>query len=354
MKLNNIPIPFFVLLRAGLWSKSPEHECFPLNADVWEQIYFLARKQTVEGLIYDGIMLLPTESLPPKNLLIKWTVLIDSIESRNKQMNEAIEELNNLFLENHITAFLQKGQGLAACYEKPLHRICGDVDWCFQSQSEYDRANQLIRSKGIPTKIQAGYSVAYEWRGFLIEHHSRLLDIHNPFVSSYLAKLQQVEYKNKTALCLGEREVTLFSPLLTHVSVNSHILKHFLSFGIGLRQLCDSARICCAYHDEIDKTLLKEVYCKTGLYRWMCLLNTLLVQELGMPVTYLPFPLSFDSQYGWMMEDIFRGGNFGFYDTRYGFHILRRFLHNVRYVPSEAFWFPVLQIYSRIKNYRNR
>jgi hypothetical protein len=41
------------------------------------------------------------------------------------------------------------------------------------------------------------------------------------------------------------------------LQVNAHILKHLLSFGIGIRQLCDAARLYKTYHNQVDGNVLK-------------------------------------------------------------------------------------------------
>jgi hypothetical protein len=359
-KLYNI---FFALLRSGLWNRSPAKELFPINDNLWGEVYWLACRQTVEGIIYDGIMQLSEESLPPRDLLIKWTARIDIIERRNMHMDKVVAELAGLFAANGISFCLLKGQGIAGCYIKPFHHICGDIDWYFPSYSDFSKARQLIVDRGVLTHY-TDFSDSYVWRGLPIDHHSRMFDLFNPFLCSYLKRLQRSEKPLSLSLLLEEHEVVLPSPLLTHIQVNSHILKHMLMFGIGLRQLCDSARVCYTYRD-IDKAALKETYCKAGIYRWMLVLNSLLVEYLGMPPECLPFPLPDvpqDTQ--WMIEEMICSGNFGFYDRRWGnndkgmyikrnkrlLQVFHRLSLLVRYVPLESFWFPVMLVYSRIKN----
>ena len=367
MELNVSYTSFFALLRAGLWNREPESDCFPLSPEVWKRVYMLACKQTVEGIVYDGVMRLPEHYFPPRDLLLKWVVRVDSIEERNRQMNKAVGELFELFTKNHITAFLVKGQGVAACYEEPLHRMCGDIDCFFPDKQHFERAAGLIAANGINVDKQAKFSKVYSWRGFWVEHHSRLLDIDDPLRIPYLRRLLRQEYAYAGRLTLHEQPILLPSPLLTHLSVNAHILKHLLTSGLGVRQLCDSARICCAYHPEIEAGSLKKVYGKSGIYRWMLLLNSLLVNHLGMPEAYLPFPVAPSQKADWMMKDILQSGNFGLYggpvskstDTprmkqkvlHHWIERLIRYLRYVRYAPSEACWNPFIVVYSHIKNW---
>jgi hypothetical protein len=361
MELNHTYNAFLALLRAGLWNREPDGEYFPLSPEVWKQVYQLAHKQTVQGIIYEGIMLLPDNYFPPKKILLKWVVSVDSIEKRNEQMNKDAGELYAFFKENHITAFLMKGQGIASCYENPLLRVCGDIDWFFPDKEQFDRANRLIEECGIKIQKQIGFgSTCYIWREFLIEHHQHLLDIRNPFLSGYLCRLRQKEYDNSVYLNINGQTIPILSPLLTHLSVNTHILKHLLSFGITIRQVCDSARVCYAYHDQVSGDALKEIYSKLGIYNWMQQLNHLLVSHFGMPEKYLPFPLTPQRKADEMMTDLLQGIDFGYYiDSRSGgvkrkfilFSLLARFSRYVRCAPWETCWFPVIHIYSRIKNW---
>ena len=365
MELNVAYKSFFALLRAGLWNREPECECFPLNTEEWKQVYRIARKQTVEGIVYDGITRLPDHFFPPRDILLKWVVMVDSIEERNRRMNRVVGELYDLFAKNHITAFLMKGQGVAACYENPLHRVCGDVDWSFPDKDHFARSFKLIQKKNIKIERQAGFSDCYTWRGFVIEHHKTLPDISNPFVFNYLRSIFHQEYGDSIYLDIGSQKVLLVSPVLTHLSVNTHILKHLLSFGISIRQLCDSARVCYTYHSNNETESLQKIYQKLGIYHWIQMLNNLLVHYLDMPETYLPFPLIPKRRADTMMKDMLQSGNFGFYGGLFlkesdepqvhrkytWLQILLRFFRYVLYAPYEAYWFPVMHVYSHIKKW---
>ena len=367
MEQNVTYTSFFALLRAGLWNREPECDCFPLQPEVWKRVYMLACKQTVEGIVYDGMMRLPDHYYPPKDLLLNWVVRVDSIEKRNKRINNVVSELYEIFARNRITAFLVKGQGVASCYEEPSHRVCGDIDWFFPDKQHFNKANRLFEKNGIKVEKQAKFSKSYTWRGFLIEHHCRLLDIDDPFCIPYLRKLLQQEYAYVIDLHLNEQLIRLPSPVLMHISVNAHILKHLLTSGIGIRHLCDSARVCCTYPHTIETESFKKIYGKLGIYRWIQLLNNSLVNYLGMPEEYLPFPLEPQQKSEQMMQDVLRSGNFGMYggplsqsaDTprkhkKAYFHWIERLIRYVRYVryaPSEACWNPVIVVYSHFKNW---
>jgi len=360
--IDKVKKTFFVLLEAGLWNKHPMSDLdFDLTQAQWRELFTIAMNHTVDGIVYDGLLFLPESQLPDKSLLLEWTVRVDRIERRNIWMNKLISHQLKNFEKYQLTPFLLKGQGLAQCYENPSHRICGDVDWYFYDRQMYNLVNDKLRNAGVKITNSPGYSISYVWNNCEIEHHRRIFDIHNPFKQRYLKNLESAEFPHRIEFQIDEMTALLPSPILTHVQVNAHILKHLLSFGIGLRQLCDSARVCYTYHDSVDGTRLEKIYKDLGIYKWIQLLHQLLHQFLGLPRVYLPFPLSEDLNADWMMEEIWQAGNFGFHDLRVDLEkektqqqrvdslgrLTSNFTKYVPFAPMEAIFFPVMQFYSR-------
>lgn len=141
------------------------------------------------------------------------------------------------------------------------------------------------------------------------------------------------------------------------LQVNAHILKHLLSFGIGIRQLCDAARLYKTYHNEVEGTVLKVVYTKLKIIKWIELLHEVLVKYIGLSKENLPFPLERNQSADWMMEEIWKSGNFGFHDERYQQEnsgkregtkrrLWSSFIKYVPYAPMEALSFPLVHFYS--------
>lgn len=346
-------LPLLVLLRAGLWEREPDDiSCFRSPSFSWESLFRLARQQTVTGLVFNGLQYLPDSLLPPEPMLIRWAAESDAIERRNIHMNKCLDELYSFFRKRGLNPILQKGQGTARFYERPLLRECGDIDFYFNNVRAWDFAHTYIRRLKINVRRQPDRSLFYSWRGVTVEHHKRLFDVYNPFLQDFLNRL---EHENG---CQGVRlspdfdvDVTVPSPFSELLLLNLHILKHSLGRGIGLRQLCDMARACYKLHDVIDSDKMKSVSVRLGLHRWNPLLHAFLVECLGLPVGCLPYsdvapaarPLS---------DIVWRGGNFGQHyggqdvvgvaGIRRKLATARSFGRNVRfslyYAPKDAFW----------------
>lgn len=344
---------FLVLLRSGLWEQEPDDlSCFPLSEQDWTRLLRIARQQTVTGLVYRGICRLPEELLPPEIILMKWVVAAEQIEQGNSRMNEGLKGLYHLFVKEGIIPVLQKGQGIAQLYEEPLLREFGDIDFYFSDSEMSRQAVDLLTRLGVKVNKMPDGSFNYRWKGWEVEHHSRLIDCYNPFLQRYLKKLE-AETDSVRIPMDGEEdlEVKVPSPCLNLMLLDMHIMKHAFGWGIGLRQLCDMARACYVWQGKMDTKLFKEVSRKTGITRWNSLLFSFLKDYLGLPATYLPYEVKpVDSSA--LLERIMTGGNFGFYGTRRlqgGTSVWARkwrtacsFLRNVkfacRYAPKEGFW----------------
>ncbi|WP_308763393.1 nucleotidyltransferase family protein [uncultured Bacteroides sp.] len=351
--MEKIHAALLVLLRAGLWEREVEDtSCFPLTEEEWKKVYLLSRQQTVTGVVFQGILLLAEEFLPSESLLVRWMAETDAIERKNRRMNQVLASLVQMFISIGVSPVLQKGQGVASFYEKPLWRECGDIDFYFESQQEFERASYFVRRCKLQEEKMPDQSVAYTWKGVQIEHHTRLLDLHNPFLRYYAGQLvSQYGYSHMAIGKEKELEITVPSPVLNLLLQSLHILKHALGWGIGLRQLCDLARTCYILYQEVDAAEMKKICFRLGLGRWHGLLHACLVDHLGLPMECLPYP-DRASEASPLLDIIWRGGNFGQFDAenlRLAVPLWKRkwqtacaFRRNMgfafHYAPKESFW----------------
>lgn len=345
---------FMQLLRQGLWEKQEENNnIFPLSAEEWQTLYEMSIVQTVQGIIYDGIRYLSPEHRPPRQLLLRWVAQIDIMERRNKQQISTQEIINQIFTTQPAIKYqILKGQGIAAHYPNPLHRHCGDIDLYFCGDEETEKANRRIESLGIMVTRGKGGESSYILNNVEIEHHSHLLDLNNP-----LLKKEQKQWERERFATID----IIPTPIANHLLISTHILKHWIDLGIGLRQLCDAAIMLKALHEQTDKEELRHTLRKFNILSWSKLLYSLLNKHIGLPKEYLPFRCNANPDA--MMEEIWESGNFGHGDTRYGkrpegkwkskmhtLKIVSNKLHiSLRYATSETLWWLALLAYTRAK-----
>ena len=352
---------FLILLRSGLWGREPLTEGFRrLSDDEWEKVFRLSGRQTVTGIVFDGICRLPEDLQPSPDLFARWVVAVTRIESGNERMNAALKELIKVFVDNGLSPVLQKGQGVAALYHEPLHRECGDIDLYFpeglslrQAQrpenaalqadktaqqadktdqrmdntaqwpdaelveapekTENDKAVELVINCGARVEMMPDGSRNYEWKGVEIEQHPTIVDLCSPKARKWLKELDDDPGFIPSTLADGLR---VPSPELNALLLNTHILKHALGKGVGLRQMCDLAM---AYHrisgeagcDEYGERIFR-LYRKARILKWSRLLHSFLVDIIGLPKEELPYSekiVRIEPLLGIVEE----GGNFGQY-----------------------------------------
>lgn len=308
------------LVRAGLWEKPVDAGPFRgLTEGGWLRVWDMARRQAVAGLTYAGVCRLRESLLPPDRLLFRFAAEADRTERRSLQVNAAVNELYALFARHGLRPVLLKGQAVAQYYERPLLREAGDIDLCFPSPSDWEKAGQCVARAGLkPARLPDG-SLAYQWGGVEVEHHPAVFDLLRPRSRRYLKQLVRA---HGFVSCTGDSgssaparmpvSFTQPAPLLTLLLLNTHILKHALGRGVGLRQLCDLAR---AYHALMPQNLSGEYRAAVealGLGRWTRLLSSFLVRHLGPEPHLLPFSPSPISPQA-LEEIVFGGGNFGRY-----------------------------------------
>ncbi|WP_270088409.1 nucleotidyltransferase family protein [Sphingobacterium sp. SYP-B4668] len=353
---------FFTLLRTGLWRHPIDQlDCFPLSDLEWKRIYSHAIRHTVEGVLFDAVQTLDNEILPPKSMLRVWVVRVEKIAQRNARMDEVIKDQVQFFHQYNLSPVLLKGRGVATTYPNPKRRSCGDIDWCFEDYQDYEKATESLEKIGIRIHRSAGYSVNFLWKGFETDQHQRQFDISNPFLKRCLQDLEKEYATSEQIMFIDEVPVRLSAPILQSIQVNIHILKHLLSFGIGLRQLCDAARIYYTYSQNMDGVRLRKTYRKLGVLNWINTLHQILVEYIGLPVEELPFANADSKRATSVMEDIWQSGNFGFTTDDVNnmkqqqpvkreastTAIIKRLITYLPYAPMEAISFPFLQLYSR-------
>lgn len=303
----------FTLLRAGLWGDHVDDlTCFPLSTNGWKELFDEARRQTVTGIVYHGITLLPENMMPPLPILSKWVAEIDRIERYNHLMNNALDALLRMFESYGIIPIVLKGQGIAALYETPQWRECGDID-IYIYQKDTARVADILKREGISPERHADGSICYTFQGVEVEHHSSMIDIAVPAKKRYIDSIIQEDKRHTSKMgTLQMSTPTLTTNLLM---LNAHIMKHAIGKGVGLRQLCDLARAYHIYNKEIDDNKLAELYRNIGIERWSMLLHAFLIKHLGLPQGEQPYKDLDNEDTTPLLDIILRGGNFGQHQT---------------------------------------
>lgn len=278
---------FFTLLRAGLWEQS---DAILDNDKVdWGVVYQLVEEQSVIGVVLAGIE--HSNVKPPQELLLQWIGEVQMLEQQNLAMNRFIAELVKNMRSADIYALLVKGQGIAQCYEKPLWRVCGDVD-LFLSDEEYKKAKKFLIP--LASEVETEY-VGYKHLGMTVDgwnvelHGSLRMGLPNR-INRELEDIQSDTFYsgNVRSWNNGGTQIFMLDKENDIVYVFVHFLNHFYKEGVGLRQICDWCRLLWKYRDEIDVKKIERRIRKMGLVSEWKAFGAFTVEYLGMPVEAMP------------------------------------------------------------------
>lgn len=305
---------FFTLLRSGLWEK--EVRLLPYGDIDYEDLLHLAEEQSVVGLVAAGIEHV-VDAKPQKKDVLQFIGQAVQLEQRNQAMNYFIGVLVEKMREADISTVLVKGQGVAQCYEKPLWRSCGDVDF-FLSEEDYKKAKEFLTplAASVDEEDVAKKHLGMTLDPWVVELHGTLTSGLWKRLDRELGKIQDavLEEGNVRVWMNGNTQVFLPRADEDVVFVFSHILQHFFQEGIGLRQVCDWCRLIWTYRDSLDLHLLETRLNRMGVMSEWKAFAALSVDYLGMPVEVMPF---YSSAHRWsrkasrVMNFIMETGNFG-------------------------------------------
>ena len=321
----------FALIRAGLWGdqRSVHGEGFMVNDSLfhdvdWQRVYQLAREQSIQGLALQGIdavqgswFKVHGSPLVPQVLLLQWIGEVQMMEQRNKEMNAFVAELIEKLRNEDIYAILVKGQGVAQCYEKPLWRTCGDIDFLL-SFDNYCKAKEYLTKNAshVDEEREDSLHLGMTIDSWIVELHGSLRCGLSRRIDRGLDELQQSIFFGGNVRSWTNGRTQVFLPRADEdiIYVFTHILEHFYKGGIGLRQICDWCRLLWTYRNSLDVCLLESRIRKMGLMSEWKAFGALAIDYLGMPAEALPL---YSSEKKWSRKGdkicafVLEVGNFG-------------------------------------------
>lgn len=280
---------FLELVRAGLWEKEVRLEQY--GKIDWNAIYQLAGEQSVVGLVTAGFEYIQNVKAP-QEIILQCIGESLQLEQVNKAMNQFIEKLVGDLRKADIYTLLVKGQGVAQCYERPLWRCSGDVDF-FLCDDNYNRAKELILP--IASEVEKEYvrekHLGMTIDGFVVELHGTLRCGLSSRVEKGLDDIKKAIFYEGKVRSWTNGKTQVFLPNVDEdvIYVFVHMLQHFFKEGLGLRQVCDWCRILYRYRSELDLRLLETRIIRMGLLSEWKAFGAFAVDYLGMPSEAIPF-----------------------------------------------------------------
>lgn len=338
----------------------------------WKELYAIAQKQALLGVLFHGIRRLPKELAPEQKLLMQWMVMAEQIRKQNIRLFQDSVKVCQNFENKGFANCILKGQGNALLYPDPYMRTPGDIDIYLAGGRK--RVMQYI-NKVCPNQVMRYHHVDFPVMKTAIEVHFTpsymFFPIHNSRMQKWFKKVMDLQCSNVVTLPDGYGEITVPTMNFNVIYILSHLYRHIFTEGIGLRQLLDYYFVLVKWHTDLtnltdsNKSLPQMTQIKTdldtlrhelkylGLWKFAQAVMYVLHEVFGLSEDRMIAPM--DEREGrFLLDEIMRGGNFGQYDDRMGSKVgeskihryFRMNLRNLRFVkhyPTEALSEPLFR-----------
>lgn len=264
----------------------------------WQSLYPLAIHQGISAILLDAIGLLPSETRPPKPMLLQWIGQTTMMERMYAKHKERIASLASFYKQNDIRLLLLKGYGCSLCYTKPEHRPTGDIDvFLFGRQDEAD----ILVEKQLGIKVHREYHKhsTFNYGGVEVENHAKFIDDVSHKSNIRFEQILMSVLEKEECLQSPIDNVLLPSPTFNALFLLRHTGEHFASNEITLRHVLDVGTFFQRYHSQIDCSLVFKVYKEERMLRFFNAIATICVDCLGMDAACFA---SADKQYTYQSD----------------------------------------------------
>ena len=320
----------------------------------WKELFRIAQKQCLVGILFDGIQKLPPAEVGlSKDLLLQWMMQCQMLEKANVRLNDAAIQVSEWFLKKGFRTCILKGQGNALMYPYPYARTPGDIDIWVEGGDK--RVISFVRSISPHEKACYHHIEFPSYKGVEVEVHYRpsflLCFWYNRKLQKYYERVKEEQLSHR--VMLGEQgEIAIPTVEFNLIFQLTHIYAHLMNEGIGLRQLVDYYFVLSilSVNCEMLTSLQKELK-ELGLWKFAGAIMYIMQEVFGMPASRLIVPPN--EKYGkFVLNEVLEAGNFGKHDARNRFgrsqlgHNLQRVYRDmrlVRYFPAEALCEPLFR-----------
>lgn len=223
----------------------------------WKELYAIAKKQALLGVLFYGIRRLPKELAPEQKLLMQWMVMAEQIRKQNIRLfQDSVKVCQNFENESFANCIL-KGQGNALLYPDPYMRTPGDIDIYLSGGR---RKIMKYVDQVCPNQVMRYHHVDFPVMKTAIEVHFTpsymFFPVHNRRMQKWFKEVMDLQCSNVVTLPDGYGEITVPTMNFNVIYILSHLYRHVFTEGIGLRQLITTTKVV---EDYVKLTKLHDI-----------------------------------------------------------------------------------------------
>ena len=240
---------FVELMQVALGARGALSEC-PSEKE-WRELFRVCQMQAVAAFAFLALdRLSRAGQKAPVGLVYEWLALSEQVKAQNELMNKEAARLTRIFEEAGRKTAILKGQANARLYPDKLSRQPGDIDIWVEGGQESVVA--LLLNLGLLNERPTIANIGRHDKATESYHHVHLpptkegiaVEVHFrpssgnlcPWTNRRLQDWLEEEIRTVTRVEEGFNVPSIRFALVMQLS---HIQRHFLTEGVGMRQICD-------------------------------------------------------------------------------------------------------------------
>ena len=285
----------------------------------WQGLYDFAKRHAVLGVVYYGISHLEEgQPRPLPDLELKFYGSADRIRRNNIKLNMVAGKLTDNMKKAGFPSCILKGQGNALMYPDPMIRQSGDIDiWLDGSRGDIFKMVKRDVGKASNQYHHIDYPMV---KGVSIEIHYIPSFMNHPLLNhrmqKYYNSVRNEQFCNMVELPDDSGTISRPTDELNRVFQLSHVFKHFIIGGVGLRQMIDYYYLLRRGITEEEKKACQKTLKSLHLLKFARAMMYVMQEALGLENQYLI--VEPDYRLGKkLLSEVITAGNFGRSDTRF-------------------------------------
>lgn len=283
----------------------------------YDEILNLASIHKVVPLIYEAAY--KTESF--KKIDINFQKLFKTTSMQNIysqiQRSEKFLQLYKEFNKAGLKVLVFKGILLRELYPIPDERISGDEDLLIQKK-DLKKIEEILKSNNMERILSQEededvYHYFCHKTGLHLELHTTLFgDKSHTYIN--MNKIFATVFDDSDKIIVNDVQINTFSLDKHFLYVIIHAVKHFVSCGTGIRQVCDIVMYIKKYHQEINWDYVWKEIISLGYDTLLVNLLQIGIDYLGLEedkIIYLCDKKNYYINTESLIEDIMEGGIYG-------------------------------------------
>lgn len=306
--MNQQVFNFLQLIRFFLKDIPPR-----LRQPNWDEIYSLASLHNLVPVVYDAARELPEFSDAPVSLREKFRQTTIYQSSTQFLRTEMLFSVYDAFLENGLKPLLLKGLICRNLYKSPDLRVSCDEDLWIQKE-DLEKYDNLLKGLGYQPDLEDLKEKLDEVQELTYSNGTLSLEMHiNPFGTENelrvrMNRLFDHSYEKSVRMEIQGHTIYTLNATEHFLFLFTHLFKHFLLGGVGIRQILDQLLFLETYRSEIDFERINDGISELHGQTFYAAILNLGVKYLGFTAIAAP-PLTKELEP--LIDDLIESGCFG-------------------------------------------